>query len=58
MTNRRHTVLYTGVTSNLARRVYAEHFPDIHQTIAAEKTIKAGSLIEKDNPEWLELEVW
>ena len=44
--------------------MYAEHFPDIHQTIAAEKTIKAGSrakkitLIEKDNPEWLELEVW
>ena len=82
MTNVGNTVLYTGVTSDLHRRVaehrngkgskftskynvtklvFYESFCHVHDAIAAEKTIKAGSrakkveLIESLNPEWLDL---
>jgi predicted GIY-YIG superfamily endonuclease len=82
MANLGNTVLYTGVTSNLRRRVaahkngrgskftsrynvtklvFCESFGRVHDAIAAEKTIKAGSrarkmkLIEIANPEWQDL---
>ena len=79
LTNAHHTVLYTGVTNDLRRRleehrtghgsgfakrynahklVYAERFQYVHDAIAREKQIKAGSrrkkmdLIEAQNPDW------
>ena len=82
ITNKYNTVIYTGVTNNLERRVfehktktgsrftakynveklvYFEIFLYINDAIAREKQIKGGSrqkkidLIEKANPEWLEL---
>ena len=82
LTNRRLGNLYTGVTSNLVRRiwqhrnslvkgftsrynlnrlVYFELCEEMHQAIAREKQIKAGSrekkirLIEAMNPEWRDL---
>ncbi|HLP26842.1 MAG TPA: GIY-YIG nuclease family protein [Acidobacteriota bacterium] len=45
----------------LSRLVYFETFRDIHNAIAREKQIKAGSrakklaLIEKENPTWADL---
>ena len=80
--NKRNGTLYTGVTSNLIKRIwehknkvidgfskkynvdklgYYEIFNDINLAIAREKQIKAGSrknkllLIEKDNPNWIDL---
>jgi putative endonuclease len=82
MTNWKHTVLCTGVTNNLARRVvehktksgsgftsrynlnklvFVEVTDQIHEAIAREKQIKAGSrqkkidLITEQNPEWKDL---
>jgi len=82
MVSRRNGTLYTGLTSNLIKRVYqhknglAEGFTkkfgvhfliwyEIHQTadtaFMREKQIKKWNrswtleLIEKDNPEWLDL---
>ena len=74
--------IYTGVTADLARRLYqhragkgskfvkkygairlvhAEHYPRIDEAIAREKAIKKWlrpwkiELIEKDNPEWIDM---
>ena len=82
LTNKRHTVLYTGFTGNLQQRVqqhkekvqpgftkrynvdklvYLEEYQDVHDAIAREKRIKAGSrqtkldLINAFNPEWRDL---
>lgn len=82
LTNKYNNVLYTGVTSDLKKRiwqhreklvdgftkrynvtklVYYEVFADIHDAIAREKQIKAGSrqkkidLIVGMNPEWRDL---
>ncbi|MCW5839408.1 MAG: GIY-YIG nuclease family protein [Anaerolineales bacterium] len=82
MTNWKHTVLYTDVTNNLARRVeqhrskqgstftsrynvtklvLVEVVDQIHDAIAREKQIKAGSrqdkidLIAEQNPDWKDL---
>jgi putative endonuclease len=82
LTNKYDKVLYTGVTTNLKKRiwehrekladgftkrynvtklVYYEIFADIHDAIAREKQIKAGSrhkkieLIVGMNPEWRDL---
>ncbi len=82
ITNHYNNVLYTGVTSDLERRmyqyktgegsafskkykcdklVYFDETDDIAIAIEYEKKIKAGSrkkkieLIEKDNPQWLDL---
>ena len=82
MTNPNNTVIYTGVTNNLERRlvehkdgkgssftsrynvtklVFYNCFGRIHDAIAAEKKIKAGSrtkkveLIEAMNPGWKDL---
>ena len=80
--NKRKGTLYTGVTSNLIKRVY-EHknkltagftsaygvdklgYYEVHSSISTsierEKQIKSGSrkkkldLIERENPEWLDL---
>lgn len=83
LTNKIHTVLYTGVTSDLPRRisehksnsipgfsqrykthklVYAEAFDSVEDAIQREKAIKKWNkewkieLIEKNNPEWDEIE--
>jgi putative endonuclease len=80
--SKRNGTLYTGVTSDLVRRisehrdglmpgftrrygashlVWSEHHNDIEAAIRREKTIKRWSrawklaLIERDNPEWLDL---
>jgi putative endonuclease len=82
LTNEFNSVLYTGVTNNLKKRVYEhkekintgftskynvnklvyyEHFTNIHDAIAREKQIKAGSrkkkiqLIESLNIQWQDL---
>ncbi len=82
LTNQRHTVLYTGVTGNLAQRirqhkekerpgftrrynvdklVYLEAYDEVHEALAREKQIKAGSrrkkldLIHHLNPGWRDL---
>jgi len=82
LTNKRNTVLYTGVTGNLEQRigqhkegltqgfssrykanklVYIERFDYVHDAIAREKQIKAGSrkrkveLIKSINPTWSDL---
>ena len=82
MSNENNTVIYTGVTNNLAKRVtqhrdkkgssftsrynvtklvYYESFSHIHDAIAAEKRVKAGSrakkisIIESINPNWDDL---
>jgi putative endonuclease len=82
MTNRNKTVIYTGVTNDLKKRVqehkattassftkrynltmlvYYQSFGKIHDAIAAEKKIKAGSrakkiaMIESINPYWKDL---
>jgi putative endonuclease len=82
VTNKRNGTLYTGVTSDLIKRVYQhkhadilgftkrynckylvyyEQHEDMLNAITREKQIKAGSrkmkltLIEKMNPEWLDL---
>jgi len=82
MTNKNKTVIYTGVTNDLGRRinehknghgssftkrykltklVFYEPFSRIHDAIAAEKQIKAGTraekieLIESKNPYWKDL---
>jgi putative endonuclease len=82
LSNKRNTVLYIGVTSNLVNRitqhkekampgftakynvdklVYYESFEDIHEAIAREKQLKAGSrkkknaLIDQVNPMWKDL---
>ena len=60
LTNRHHTVLYTGVTGNLVQRVH-EEAADAAAAIAREKQIKAGSRRKKValfiamNPEWRDL---
>ncbi len=46
---------------NINKLLYYERFADVNDAIAREKQIKAGSrkrkidLIEKDNPNWLDL---
>jgi putative endonuclease len=82
LTNRRNGTLYTGVTTNLAHRVwqhrvgaidgftkkyhviclvYVEAFDTLYQAIQREKRIKKWkrawklSLIEKQNPDWIDL---
>jgi putative endonuclease len=71
MTNNHHTVLYTGVTNNLARRVhehkngvgsaFVKKYNVISSAIVREKQIKGGSrekkleLIKSLNPQWKDL---
>lgn len=82
LTNTNNTVLYTGVTSNLVKRIYEhknkiiqgftkkynlhklayyEVFEDIMNAIRREKQVKGWlrskkiSLIEKTNPDWVDL---
>ena len=82
LANHKNGTLYTGVTSDLVKRVwqhkedlvegftkrykvhalvYYELCDDMQSAIAREKQIKAGSrskkiqLIERTNPEWLDL---
>ena len=83
ITNKHNTVLYTGISNSLAKRIYQhkekqfknsftykynidklvyyERFQWVHDAIAREKQIKAGSrankikLIESMNPVWLDL---
>ena len=82
LTNKRNSVIYTGVTRHLTQRVYQhkiklqkgftqkynvnklvyfEATTDIYVAIKREKQIKGWkrikkiALIEKDNPEWLDL---
>ena len=82
LTNKRNSVIYTGVTRHLTQRVYQhkiklqkgftqkynvnklvyfETTTDIYVAIKREKQIKGWkrikkiALIEKDNPEWLDL---
>lgn len=82
LTNKTGSVLYTGVTSDIIKRIYQhkhkliegfskrysldklayyECFEDMHNAIAREKQIKAGSrmkkleLVKKINPLWNDL---
>jgi putative endonuclease len=82
MADRYRGAIYTGVTADLARRIYehrtqggsqfvkryallrlvhAEEYPTIDEAIAREKAIKKWrrawkiELIERDNPNWLDL---
>ena len=82
LASRYRGTIYTGVTADLAHRIYlhrtgkgskftakygvvrlvhAEHFPTIEEAIAREKAIKKWlrawkiELIEKDNPDWLDM---
>jgi len=67
LASKRNGTLYTGVTSDLSRRV-GEHKNDVdmRSAIIREKQIKKWNrawkleLIEKDNPEWRDLaeELW
>jgi putative endonuclease len=51
MTNPRHTVLYTGVTNDLARRVWQHR----EKQIKARSRVHKIELIERMNPEWKDL---
>ncbi|MCB1650942.1 MAG: GIY-YIG nuclease family protein [Alphaproteobacteria bacterium] len=82
LTTRKNTVLYTGVTNDLMRRVwehkeglvkgftkkysvnklvYVEEYQSVEEAIQREKCIKRWKrdwkidLIEKQNPEWVDL---